>query len=141
MRLEISLHSVLIIFSVIVWLSAVYMKIVVRQLKKQINDARDIKYIGEARCESAVKNFNVLDKFYKVVVVGLLLLVALFLVDVATRMFAFFGRGAATNGTVKQLVSVNLILGILACSGFWYMVRDVRNYSAALVNKCKELSR
>jgi uncharacterized membrane protein YciS (DUF1049 family) len=144
MKLEINLHFVLIIFSVMVWLSAIYMKIVVRQLKKQISAANNMEYLGKSRCEGANRNFNIMNKFYKIVLVGLLILIAVIIADEVFRMFVFFSNASARDETIVQLLSklfnVNLVLGLFASSGFWYMVRDVRDYSGDLARKCKELN-
>jgi len=120
-----------------VWASALYMKIVVRQLNKQLVDAKAIEFIGKSRCESARKNLNIMDMFYKVVVVVLLILAVIFIADEVMRAIAFFSQPSVPELT---FINANLLLGVLAFGGFWYMVRDVRNYNVALVNKCKELT-
>jgi len=144
MKLEISLHFVLILFSVMVWLSAIYMKIVIHQLKKQISAAKNMDYLGKSRCESANRNFNIMNKFYKIVFIGLLILIAVFIGDEAFRMFVYFSNASARDETIIQLLpklfNVNLFLGFFACSGFSYMVRNVRDYSGDLLRKCKELN-
>lgn len=126
-----------------VWLGVIYIKVVVRQLKKQINAASDVEYIGKSRCESAAKNSNVMAKFYKIVVAVMLILIVVFVGDELARIFAFFRNSAAIDETsiskLSRLINVSWLLGLLAYSGFWYMVGIVRDYSVDLVKKCKEL--
>jgi hypothetical protein len=143
MKLEISLHLVLIVFAAMVWLSTIYMRVVVGRLKKQLVEAQNIEYLGKYRCESADKNYRIIDKFYKIVIAGMFILIIVFIMDEAVKLFHFFKNNTTPDNTIFQLLSklinINIILGILAGGGFWLMVRDVRDYSNALVIKCKEL--
>ena len=61
-----------------------------RKLKKQINEAHNVEYIGKSRCEAAGKSFKIMDKFYMAVVVVLLILTVIFVGDEVVRLFVFF---------------------------------------------------
>lgn len=112
-------------------------------MKKQINAATDIEYIGKSRCESAAKNSNVMAKFHKIVVTVMLILIVVFVGDELGRIFVFFRNSSAIDepsiSKLSRLINVSWLLGLLAYGGFWYMVRIVRDYSVDLVKKCKEL--
>ena len=133
----------LMIATVMVWLGVLYMRRIVRFLKNQMTAAEDLTSIGKFRCETAAKNFNAIRIFYRIVALSLIILIVIFIVDEAARIFLFVKntgvRDRAVSQLLPELVNVSLFFGLLVGCGFWFMVRDIRNYASDFLKRCSEL--